>query len=67
MENTLKEEYAGKKLDRTYHAEMEETEKKLESSLKMGLHKYLEKKSIAKELPEEKIKETEFGATEEKD
>ena len=49
MENTLKEEYAGKKLDRTYHAEMEETEKKLESSLKVGLSKYLQKKSGIKD------------------
>lgn len=48
------------KLDRTYNAEMEETQKKLSDSLKVGLHKYLMKKK------EEKTEKSEKESIEEK-
>ena len=45
MENTLKEEHAFNKLDRTYHIKMEATEERISDAVKTGLSSYLAKKS----------------------
>ena len=37
MENTLKEEHAFTKLDKTYNSELQQTEKKLKESMKVGV------------------------------
>ena len=44
MENTLKEENAFMKLDRTYNAKMNETEERVSNAIKFGFKNYLQKR-----------------------